>query len=104
MENLIELQKRIEGRAETKGFVFNQVAKTEDGFIYEREGKRPYYEVFRRKTEPVCIDFVNRVYSEDQRKEKYPNRNAFGTWAWTYPTKERALTKLKELEKQDEDI
>jgi hypothetical protein len=83
-----ELKKIIHGTGEVKGFTFRQVALTKSGYIYEvthPEVKNPHYEVFRRR--------VNHRF----QLISYPRANAFGVWAWTYPTLEMARQKLEEI-------
>jgi len=86
------------GTGEVSGFEFKQIAETELGYIYSVSNYgREWYEVFRRKTTPVCLDFEKRIYSETEFKEVYPKGEAFGVWAWTSPDKEKALTMLNNL-------
>lgn len=83
-----ELKETFYGRAEVKGFIFRQVARTDCAYIYAVMPpgvKKPHYEVFRRK-ENHYFGVV-----------RYPTANAFGFWAWTYPTLEMAQEKLRDL-------
>jgi len=82
-----ELQVTFTGRGETKGFLFSQYAKSNEGYIYRvdtPEGNT-HYEVFKRKenTQYGCIS--------------YPTAKAFGIWAWTCKTLELAENKFNEL-------
>ena len=83
---------------ECSGFKFTLVDQTDAGYIYSVDSDgHIYYEVFRRKQVPICIDFERRIYSETQFKETYPKSNAFGVWAWTFPNLERAIQRLNEI-------
>ena len=87
----IQLPVLFDGRGETKGFKFKQLKKSLYGYIYEvKSAKNPHYEVFRKKTFAVCLDFKNRVYSDTEIKVGYPKKNAFGKTAWTAMSLERA--------------
>lgn len=84
-----ELKEYFVGKGEVKGFIFNQIKKTDYGFIYEiNSGDKIYYEVFKRieNTMYNCIS--------------YPTSKAFGLWAWTIESLEKAQEKLKEIELQ----
>jgi hypothetical protein len=92
------LPSNFTGRAEVKGFEFTKITSTKNGFIYKVEsGPIPHYEVFKYKLTPICLDFVKRIYAENQFKEHYPKKNAFGVWAWTVLSYGRALEILKNL-------
>lgn len=69
-----ELEKVFIGRGEVKGFYFEQVARSENAYIYKVRCHlfaRPYYEVFERR---INTQFGN---------VSYPKSKAFGRWAWT---------------------
>jgi hypothetical protein len=94
------LKDKFLGGAEVSGFSFEKVKESEHGYIYKVEGydDNSYYEVFHKKTSPICIDFLNRVYSETDLKELYPKSNDFGVWAWTLGSYESAINKLNQIE------
>jgi hypothetical protein len=83
-----ELMQSFEGKGEVSGFRFRQIANTSAGYIYEvrhQEVKKPHYEVFKRR--------MNHRF----QLISYPRANAFGVWAWTYPTLEMARQKLEKI-------
>ena len=83
-----ELKEYFSGRGQVKGYVFNQIRKTEWGFIYEVKGKDTiHYEVFKRK-ENTMYDCVS-----------YPTDKAFGLWAWTCDSVDRASEILETFKK-----
>lgn len=95
----LELPLRIEGKGEVKGYVLMQVEKGDFAYVYEKnsgEG-RPHYEVFKRKSSPVCIDFASRKYSKTEFKESYPRSKSFGSWAWTCGSLGDAMNKFQEI-------
>ncbi len=80
-----ELETTFSGRGEVKGFSFRQVERTGRAYIYEvthPDVAKPHFEVFKRK-ENSRFGVIS-----------YPKANAFGLWAWTYPTLEMARQKL----------
>lgn len=80
------------GRGSTRKFVFTKVKDADEAAMFEvNTGESIHYEVFRKKTTPICLDFALHVYSETKFKYKYPNDNAFGKWAWTVKSKKRAM-------------
>jgi hypothetical protein len=93
-----DLPKTFTGRAEVKQFEFSQVKSTKYGFIYKVN--ETHFEVFKYKLTPICIDFAKRIYLEDEFKIHYPKKNAFGVWAWTAGSIERAEEILAEITKK----
>ena len=92
------LQKQFTGMGEVKDFVFTQKAESEIAYIYEVCTENViHYEVFRRKSSAVCIDFEKRIYDEALQKEVYPKSNDFGVWAWTFGKFKDAENKFNEL-------
>jgi hypothetical protein len=84
--NIQQLPETFIGVGEVKGFAFERVFSNSNAYIYRvtsHKGSKPYYEVFKRKDTPLCIDFKKRIYSDTEFKEIYPKSNAFGVWAWT---------------------
>jgi ribosomal protein S27E len=86
-----ELQKEFIGRGEVKGFIFTQIKKSNNAYIYKVDCDGcEHYEVFKHKenTQFKCIS--------------YPKTGSFGLWAWTYKSFESALEKydLLNLEKE----
>ena len=73
----------FEGIGEAKGSLFTKIYTDEQHYIYQRKvGKISYFEVFERKSSPICLDFANRVYSDTHFKEIYPKSEEFGKSAW----------------------
>jgi len=65
---------------------FTQIRKTDCGFIYAMgQGGYIHYEVFKKR--------LNRRFGT----VSYPTDKAFGIWAWTCMTLERAKDKLEEI-------
>lgn len=93
-----ELETEFEGSGECKGFNFTQIAATEKGYVYQvKSNEIKYYEVFHRRTTPICIDFKNRIYSKTDFKVIYPKAKNFGVWAWTFKHKDKALNYIRNL-------
>jgi hypothetical protein len=81
-----ELLVHFEGKGQVKGYTFNQISKTDCGFIYEVEHSGcKHYEVFKKR--------LNHRFGT----VSYPTDKAFGVWAWTYMSVENAKCKLIEL-------
>jgi len=82
-----ELKEYFVGIGQVKGYIFNQIRATKYAFMYEvSENNVIHYEVFKR--------VENRRY----RCISYPTDAAFGVWAWTCETLERAEDKFNEIE------
>lgn len=72
-----DLKEYFVGKGEVKGFIFNQIKKSEYAYIYEvKTSTKTYYEVFKKN---INFDRVS-----------YPSSKAFGKYAWTCGTLERA--------------
>ena len=83
-----ELPLLIKGCGEVRGYVFRQIERSAGGYIYQvthPDIKSPHYEVWRRK-----INKLHNVVSK-------PTSKAFGTWAWSFRSIEKAREKLKQL-------
>lgn len=87
------------GGGEVRDFKFVRIMFTEHANMYQvtPPDAKCHYEVFKVKFAPVCIDFENRIYSEDEFKQIYPKAKDFGKWAWTYNDYEKAIEKYNEL-------
>ncbi len=80
------LKTKFHGRGEVKGYLFTQIRQTDKAYIYEAtSGDSKHYEVF--------LKVINRRYA----CVSYPTSKAFGTWAWTYMSLEKAEKKYNEL-------
>lgn len=102
--DLILLQRSFIGagdpiKSEIGGFLFEQVEMSERAYIYSVaiNDKVTHFEVFKRLSYPVCIDFETKVYSETERKEAYPRAGAFGVTAWTFKNLNSAKKKFNEI-------
>lgn len=74
-----DLPIHFEGKGQVKDYTFTQISKTGWGFIYEVEyDGHIHYEVFKKR--------LNHRFGT----VSYPTDKAFGVWAWTCMTLERA--------------
>lgn len=81
-----ELKEYFTGIGQVKGYIFNQLNKTDYAYLYEvKENNRTHYEVFLRK-ENTLYDCVS-----------YPTEKAFGKWAWTCMDYKSAYDKMTEI-------
>jgi len=82
-----ELKEYFVGIGQVKGYIFNQIKATKYAYLYEvSENNVIHYEVFKRN-ENTLYDCVS-----------YPTDKAFGVWAWTCMSLERAENKFNEIE------
>lgn len=82
-----ELKEVFYGKGQVKGFKFTQIKKTNYAYIYRVDtGVSKHYEVFERRenTQFNCIS--------------YPSNKAFGLWAKTTSSYNRALDLLETLD------
>ena len=71
------------GKGEVRGFQFTQIFKNDVGYIYEvNSGGSIHYEVF--------LELVNLRFN----CISYPSGEAFGVWAWTCNSYDKAFAKL----------
>jgi len=97
---MIHLPKaEFEGTGEMKGYTFSSLKENEKGFLYKVESEEgtTHYEVFKKETSPICIDFEKRIYSETEFKYRYPKANDFGKWGWCTNDIEKAERILEDL-------
>jgi hypothetical protein len=92
-----ELPIEFVGIGEVKGFKFRLIHSHDTALMYEVESNCISYEVFLRKTTPVCIDFKARIYSTEDFKVRYPKSKNFGKWAWHFSHYDLALHKFNSL-------
>ena len=79
-----KLAKEFEGKGEVRGYTFKQIIAEPYGYVYEVGGSpKLRYEVFKHKE------------NERYGVVRYPNANAFGKWAYSVSTLERAKELLK---------
>lgn len=86
-KELKELPIEFIGRGEVKGFRFKQIKRSDRAYIFEVSDDfgKFWYEVFTRKI--------------DSRfgKIAYPKSSAFGVWAWSARTMEKAWQRLEKI-------
>jgi len=84
--NMKELQEEFIGRGQVKGFKFTQIEQNCHAYLYEvSDNINTWYEVFYKKE--------NNLYN----CVSYPSNKAFGAWAWTYHTIEKAKDKFDDI-------
>jgi hypothetical protein len=91
--NMKQLEKEFMGRGEVKGFKFTQLFASSAAFLYKVcSGSSERYEVFLRKenTQFECIS--------------YPSSKAFGVWAWSFQTLEKAIERYKLIQIQHDTL
>lgn len=93
MKNIEKLPSQFVGTGAVKGFIFTQVLEGGNAYIYAvKNSNSTYYEVFKKRIVPKCIDFKKRLYSETDFKEHYPKASEFGIYAFTTKTIQKAKT------------
>lgn len=94
-----DLEDEFIGIGSVANFKFKKIASTDKGFLYEVDSgdKDIHYEVFLKKSVPICIDFVKKLFSETDFKYTYPKDNHFGDWAWCILDYNKAVEKLNNL-------
>ena len=86
--SLKELPFSFDGRGEVKGFTFIQVKRSKLAYIYkvlDTFGNQ-WYEVFKRRENARFGQIA------------YPKSKAFGIWAWSARTIEKANERFEKLE------
>lgn len=78
------------------GFDYTQVLRGRRTCIYAQTVSKEitYYEVFHIKISPKKIICGHTI----EERERFPHDEAFGYWAWTFSTWERALEKYNQIE------
>ncbi len=97
----IELETEFEGKGQMSNFYFKQIVKNDFGYIYELTDKfgNIHYEVFeRREQKESDIEIAGQKVHYDF-KIMYPSMNAFGDWAYSCTSLDKAKTYLIEFEK-----
>ena len=89
---------------EKKGVSFTQVKRTANALLYKLKNQdgHEYFEVFQRKTQKPFSLWSKGTNPQEYKypaKEKYPNDEAFGIWAWTYNLPKLAMEKFEEISK-----
>ena len=78
------------------GFIYTQVCRGQKSCVYAQgvSEDEVYYEVFLIKIRPAR-PFKGQIIEEHER---FPHNEAFGAWAWNFPSREKALEKFEKLE------
>lgn len=85
------LDKIIVGKGEVKDFIFTQHNQSNRAYIYKVDtGCSIYYEVFKK------------TYRVNSKRHCFPTSKAFGKWAWTFTTLEKAIEKFIHLNKEND--
>ena len=78
------------------GFEYTNILRGKRSFVFKQSytPNTTYFEVFKRR--------VNREFTINgvtiPESEAFPTDNAFGVWAWSYRSYDKALKKYNELE------
>lgn len=82
-----QLELKFEGKGEVRGYEFEQLMKSEKGYLYQLKDKdgNIHHEVFRYK-ENKQFDCVS-----------YPKSNSFGVWAWCVKEYNKAVELFESL-------
>lgn len=95
------LYDEFEGGGEMKGYKYKKIENNTYAYIFEVKNIEDedivFYEVIKRRIVPLCIDFNNRIYSETEYKEVYPNANKFGDEGFIYKSLEKAINKFNKI-------
>ena len=84
-----QLKEQFTGIGQVKGFNFTQLERSPFAYLYEvNTGDNVFHEVFYHKE--------NKRYN----CVSYPTDKAFGVWAWTYKSLEKAKSKFDYIEKK----
>lgn len=88
------------GKGEVKGFEFNRIMEGKDYYLYSViiNEQHEHFEVIKKKSAKVCIDFEKRKYSDTESKEYYPKARAFGEDGFSFKDKNKAVAFFEELE------
>jgi len=94
-----DLENEFIGTGDIKGFKLVKLASTDKGFLYSVDSGEGniHYEVFQRKTTPICLDFEKKIFSDTDSKVIYPKDEHFGQWASCILEYKDALEKLNSL-------
>ena len=94
-----ELEDNFIGTGNVSGFKFKKLHQTELGYLYEVDSgdEDIHYEVFQRKTTPICLDFEKKIFSDTDSKVIYPRDEHFDSWAFCILEYKDALNKLNSL-------
>ncbi len=86
-------------RFNARGFEYNKIFAIDNFYVYSltRNDMVIGYEVLKRMSSPVCLDFENRIYSETEKKETFPSSGeAGGKTVWFFRDKKNAINDANE--------
>lgn len=88
--------KTLPEKIRKNGFEYTQILRGNRSCIYEQKvhENRCDYEVFLIKTRPER-KIQNKII---ETNERFPHDEAFGLWAWTYKSYDKALEKFNKIE------
>lgn len=105
-----ELDKDFEGRGVMRGIHFKQILSNGYAYIYELRSKgedgdvaKVWYEVFARKENKGGVAELNGVKVEYEPSVMYPKEKAFGFWAWSSYSLDRAMNIYQTITKYNKD-
>jgi hypothetical protein len=85
------LEQNIIGKGEVKGFLFTQMQISSKLYLYKvNTSTTIHYEVFKRKQKT------------NSKRHCFPTSKAFGIWAWTYESYEKAIGKFNHLNNNEQ--
>lgn len=92
---------------ESKKVLYVQVARSAKAVMYKltNEDNHTYFEIFNIKHQPAFSLWSKPTKNKPAQeykyppKEKYPNNEAFGVWAWTYNTEKLAKECFNKISK-----
>jgi hypothetical protein len=86
------------------GYVYRLVERDHKRAIYSQSiGSKIYaYEVFIVKNQKASSQKIGEQWIYRENSELFPNNEAFGKWAWTYPKLSQAKAKFYELKNRKE--
>ena len=111
----VSIIRKLPLKLRRNSFDYNQVLRGQRTCIYAQKVPKNvkyqkvkeyivYFEVFLIKVIPYRTIIINgEVVREVPAHEKYPHNEAFGYWAWSFESYERALKKYNELEQEGGD-
>lgn len=81
------------------GLTHTQIAENNAGYLYAvfTDSGASGFDVFEKKTSKDREATIKGVKIRFRASERYPNDNAFGTWAWHYMTLIKAVKKFDSL-------
>jgi len=99
---IIPLESDFKGEGEVKGFSFSRLLEGEKTYLYEVKDtdEHVWYEVIKRFSTPIVIDFKKKILSNDTMRERYPKAKDFGSKGWSLLSLREAVIKFNEIENE----